>query len=110
MDNKKENKFEITIENGIGLIIVGILLQILGGIALFIIPALLIVFGVFQIVKGQANEGIPNIIIAGIIILISQIAKGIINWVGGAIIVIGVVVLIIALIQKNKKKQEKTEV
>jgi hypothetical protein len=104
MNKEKGFKFDITIDNGIGLIIAGILIPLLAKVALWIVPILLVVFGVVQIVRGHAQEGVPNIIIAGIIWLVSRLARWLISWLGGITIVIGVVVLIIAIIQRNKKK------
>lgn len=99
---EKINSFEITIENGIGLIIAGILLQILGGFTLFIVPIALGAFGVFQIVKGHSKEGIPNLAIAVIIALLSGFAKGLIKIAGGILIGGGIIILILAIIGRKK--------
>ncbi len=106
MNEEKGFKFDITIDNGIGLIIAGILIPLLAKVALWIVPILLVVFGIVQIVRGHAQEGVPNMIIAGIIWLVSRFARWLISWLGGITIVIGVVVLIIAIIQRNKKKKQ----
>jgi hypothetical protein len=104
---KEETKgfFDITIDNGIALILAGILVPFLVKIAIWIVPVALIVFGIFQIVRGYANEGIPNIGIAALIWVLGHFFRNFINWIGGVVIVIGIVVLIVAIVQRKKRKK-----
>ncbi len=106
MEEEKKFKFNITIDNGIGLIIAGILFPILIQFGIWIVPIALGVFGLFQIVRGLVKEGVPNIGIAALIWILGHFFKGIINWIGVALVAIGVIVLIIAIIQKRKRKVE----
>lgn len=106
MENKTKKGFEITIDNGIGLIIGGILLQFLTGVLLFIVPVGFGILGIIQIVRGHTKEGVPNIAIAIIIAILGGLFKKIIAQIIGSILIFaGIIILIIAIIKRRRRRR-----
>ena len=107
MSNKNTRKkgFKLTIDNGIGLIICGLLLHFLFCFALWLVPICLLVLGISQIMRGHSKEGVPTIAIAGAVFIVGKFAGHLIRHVIVALVIIGIIVLIISILGRKGKKR-----
>lgn len=103
MNENKKSGFELTLDNGIGLLIGGILLRFLTGLALFLVPAGLVIMGIIQIMRGYSKEGVPNIALGVIIGLLAGLIEGAAHIISFVLIGFGIIAIVGSLFQKRKR-------